>query len=321
MRIRPVDYAETARVSRWMVSQIQIELPPAEWESCDSAALEKVCADALRAALSGTEGMALLAEDHEQILAVGLLRVQEDYGQRTGYLHYLLGAQHPAAVVELIKAFRPILVSLGTTWVHAELTPKFPLQVIFDQDPDWRVESYMVRRYLQRHETAPQAPEWIRVRGLQESDTPHVLHGLLYASWNGLDPRLREHMNKNDLLTEIKEEFLPLSQPSRRWFIAETTDGEFAGHALFEVDVPHPLTGVPEARLVDVFTVDSYRNRGLAKYLGAVGAQHCAELGFVFLSGTVEPASSPSASELVPHLTTQNWWVALTILGQPVRQV
>lgn len=319
---RNIRVQEVSPTARWMAGRLMQQLPPQELRGIDTTHLLTECEAKLHASINSETTSALVLWDSDACspAALGLLSLGEEGGRRVAYIHHLTWTRSARVVAPLLSAFEQHPAMTGVDWIYAEFPALADLEAMGLAQSGWRTYAYVVRRELNDTPELAAPQEGFRIRPFRPGDEWHVLDCLVRAMWTGLPPELRGRSSLTELRAQAEDEFLPLTD--RRWLslIVENAAGEFCGHALFELDVPHPYTGCLEVRQIDIFTLDPVRNRGLARALVSTAAAHSRRLGYRSLWGTVTVTSDEAtARKLLTDLESSGWWCGMTLAGKPGR--
>jgi len=157
----------------------------------------------------------------------------------------------------------------------------------------------------------------IHVRPAQEKDYSFVVRLLAEAAWVALSDFEKANTTLQGLERNIHDEFEPLLHNGTCFsFIAESTRCGLCGHATIQIGDLHPLLGIVESDLLDVFVLPWVSGHGVGRYLTGKILAACAERGLHLIRGTVSVANTPAhrVQQVCSALERDGWWFSTRIL-------
>lgn len=202
------------------------------------------------------------------------------------------------------------MVQDDVNWIYLEISEDMS-QLIQRNQTGWILVTSIVEKRIQKL-TSIVIPSGIRIRNANDMDIENVLNCLTKAHILGLPKSMDKSSSAALIKNRVIDYYSPLIKKNRLVFVCEK-DGEFCGHASFELDTSESEPIEKQASIIDIFTIDKYQNLGLGKLLYQYGENKCKELGIDRLIGTVE---SNSRESILPNLRQTGWIVKTNVFGK-----
>jgi hypothetical protein len=124
--------------------------------------------------------------------------------------------------------------------------------------------------------------------------------------------------NKADISTFVHETYKELNHASRLSYIGMDAQGTPVGHGLVELETPF-YSRSAEARLLDIFVLEPYKNHGVSTSMHAFIEACLAKLQIKFMEGTLVTRVSSSPRNLTRGLLSKGWVIERTIFKKKLK--
>src|SRR5712692_887648 len=172
---------------------------------------------------------------------------------------------------ELLESIRIWGVQRNYKMLRAEVSEQSHSRTLVDRmhDLGWVTSGLIPCRVLSsqmefvREETFAQFGD-VQIRAARETDFPFVIKAMAEAIWTGLSAYERSRLNIETLQDNVRGDLeYSLRDGTSLSFVAESATGGLFAHATARIDCSHPILDIPEAELVDVYILPSFRGHGI----------------------------------------------------------
>lgn len=140
-----------------------------------------------------------------------------------------------------------------------------------------------------------------------KEDEQNIIDCLITAYFNGLHKNMKQQVNNENFIKNIKNTYSNFFRENRKSFVAEL-DKKFIGHGSFDVEVSKFNTNIKIGKLIDVLVIDGYNNRGISKYLTKLIEDDCISNDTRILTGTVESDNDFNKyNHVISSLQKEGW--------------